>query len=172
MHESGNSYIILLMTAIVTRALRPPDGPPMTDRAWRDEFRAALLDVDRRVVALDVRRWSRVLPGARFSVTGHLQLLRIRWRAVLLVAPDVFVPEAGPGAPRLDRSAGAARPAAVLRAWRQAGGEFPDQLTATFERLGRDGEWEPLARQRAAELAAVRSCLATVTRVGAHPGQN
>src|SRR3954467_12624842 len=115
------------MTATAARLTRAPNDSSAADRAWRDEFRAALLDVDRRVVALDVRRWSRVLPGARFSVTGHLQLLRIRWRAVLLVAPDVFVPEAGPGAPRLDRSAGAARPAAVLRAWRQAGGEFPDQ---------------------------------------------
>jgi hypothetical protein len=160
------------MTATATRLTEPPYVPSAADRAWRDEFRAALLDVDRRVVALDVRRWGRVGPGGEFSVIGHLQLLRMRWRAVLQLSPGGFLPAAGPGVPRLDRSARAARPAAVLRAWRSAGWDFPDQLTTV---LGprRPGEHSAgLARQRAVELDAVHSCLLTAIRAGASAGHN
>lgn len=137
---------------------------------WRVEFRALLLEIDRHLVALDLRCWRHTAPGTSLTVTEHLQLLRARWRAVQL-SPARFLPDAGPGSPSLDRRTGAGRPATVLRSWRRAGGAFPDRLAATCvsgcdDRAGSDGSAaERLARQRAAELAALRRCLAAVTAV-------
>ena len=142
----------------------------MDDNLWRVEFRALLLEIDRHLVALDLRCWRQTAPGTSLTVTEHLQLLRARWRAVQL-APARFLPDAGPGSPSLDRRTGAGRPATVLRSWRRAGGAFPDRLAATCvrgcdDRAGSDGSAaERLARQRAAELAALRRCLAAVTAV-------
>ena len=144
---------------------------PEPDRAWLAEFRALLLEIDRRAVALDVRRWPRVAPGADLSVLEHLQLLHTRWRALPVVAPRTFVREGAP-ARTGGETARAVRPAAVLRTWRREGRAFPDRLAASFRYAGGPSA-EHVRRQYVAELAALRRCLAAfhaVTATDAPPG--
>ena len=139
------------MTAPTVRPVPEPDG------AWAAEFRALLLEIDRRAVALDVRRWPRAVPGTGLSVLEHLQLLHARWRAVPVVAPRVFVREEVPVAAG-EESARAVRPAAVLRTWRREGRAFPDRLAASYRRAGGPSA-DDVRRQYLAELAALRRCL-------------
>jgi len=157
------SYIICLMTAMLAQFTAD------TDSTWRAEFRALVLEIDRRAVALDVRYWPRTAPGGALSVIEHLQLLHQRWRVVPVVAPAAFVPDPAPAAAVRDASARAVRPAALLRSWRREGRTFPDRLAAGYARSGGPSA-EARARQYRAELTALCRCLAafpTVAPVGA-----
>lgn len=150
-----------------TQASLSPDA----DRAWRTEFRALVLEIDRLAVALDVRCWLRTTPEGSLSVIEHLQLLNQRWRAVPVVAPTAFVPDPAPAAAMGDRTVRAVRPAALLRAWRRLGRSFPDRLAASYARAG--GSPDAAQRQHLAEITALRRCLAAfhaVTSVDAGPG--
>jgi len=78
------------MTAMMARLGADPDS------SWRAEFRALVLEIDRRAVALDVRSWPRPPANGALSVLEHLQVLHQRWRVVPVVAPAAFVPEPAP----------------------------------------------------------------------------
>src|SRR3954468_19047318 len=129
---------------------------PDVDTAWRAEFRALVLEIDRLAVALDVRCWKHPVAEGSLSVIEHLQLLNRRWRAVPVVAPTAFVPAPAPAF--ADQTVRAVRPAALLRAWRRAGRALPTQLAASDARAG--GLPEAAQRQYLAELTALRRCLA------------
>lgn len=139
-----------------TTLVRPPAD---TDRTWRAEFRALVLEIDRQAVALDVRCWLSTAPDGALSVIEHLQLLHQRWRAVPLVAPLEFVPDPAPAARRGDATARAVRPAALLRSWRREGRSFPDRLAASYARTGATSA-DDMQRQHLAELTALHRCLA------------
>jgi hypothetical protein len=143
------------------------------DTAWRTEFRALVLEIDRLAVAMDVRCWRRTAPEGSLSVIEHLQLLNRRWRAVPVVAPIAFVPDPAPGAAVGDGTVRAVRPAALLRAWRRAGRSFPDRLAASYARAG--GSADAAQRQYLAEITALRRCLAAfhaATSAGQSPQQD
>jgi len=150
------------MTAMVARIRADPDS------TWRAEFRALVLEIDRRAVALDVRSWPRRPAHGALSVLEHLQVLHQRWRVVPVVAPAAFVPEPAPAVAVRDASARAIRPAALLRSWRREGRTFPDRLAAGYARTGGLSP-EVRAAQYRAELAALRRCLAAFPPVAAGP---
>jgi len=152
------------MTAMVARIRADPDS------TWRAEFRALVLEIDRRAVALDVRSWARRPAYGALSVLEHLQVLHQRWRVVPVVAPAAFVPEPAPAVAVRDASARAVRPAALLRSWRREGRTFPDRLAAGYARSGGPSP-EVRAAQYRAELAALRRCLAAFPPVAARPHQ-
>jgi len=148
------------MTAMMARLGADPDS------SWRAEFRALVLEIDRRAVALDVRSWPRPPANGALSVLEHLQVLHQRWRVVPVVAPAAFVPDPAPAVAVRDASARAVRPAALLRSWRREGRSFPDRLTAGYARTGGPSP-EARARQYRAELAALRRCLSAFPPVPA-----
>ena len=121
---------------------RPAAGSEGDRRA---EFRALVLEIDRRAVALDVQRWRRAVPGSNLSVIEHLLELHERWR--------------GDPPPSRGGTARAVRPATLLRAWRREGRAFPDRLAASCAAPDR------LERRYLDELAAVRRCLAAFRAV-------
>ena len=120
---------------------RPAAGSEGDRRA---EFRALVLEIDRRAVALDVQRWRRVVPGSNLSVIEHLLELHARWRG---------------DAPAHGGTARAVRPATLLRAWRREGRAFPDRLAASCAAP------DCLERRYVDELAAVHRCLAAFRAV-------
>src|SRR3954452_16028326 len=108
------------MTAIVDLApSRPGERRAEDDRAWREQFRALVLEVDRRVVALDIRCWPRTVPGGSLSVIDHLQHVHARCRAVPRLAPIMLVPEVAAREWHPDPMARAVRPATLLHTWRR-----------------------------------------------------
>ena len=136
-----------------------------------------MLEVDRRAVALDIRCWSRTVPGGALSVIDHLQYVRTRWRIVQRLAPIMLVPEVAGRETDPDPVARAVRPATLLGTWRREGRLFPDRLCASLVLTGSGNGADAVSidqhrRQYEVELAVLRRCLAAVAQAAEPAGHD